>query len=255
MQNGIKSFMASDIKVTIITVSYNCDKTIADAIESVLNQTYRNIEYLVIDGKSTDSTVKIAESYIPLFEEQGMEMKVISEPDKGMYDALNKGIRLASGTLIGNINADDWYEPVAVEKMVELFEREDYDLAWADLRIIKSKGEMIKRAHVGKFWTTLGFCHPTMFSKKEVLLEFPYACEQMDDDFEMVLRANKAKKKIIVLNEVLANYRLGGMSTQRSVANLRKRISMKYSTYKKQGYSRLYWFYCVVIELAKFILA
>ena len=246
--------MMKDVKVTIITVAYNCADTIATAIESVLNQTYQNIEYLVIDGLSKDSTVEIAKKYIPKFAEKGMEMKVVSEPDKGMYDALNKGISLATGELIGNINADDWYEPVAVEKMIELYKKEQYDLAWADLRIIKPSGNMIKKAHVGKLWTTTGFCHPTMFSKREVLLEIPYACEQMDDDFEMVLRANKAGKKIVTLNEVLANYRFGGMSTTKSIKDSMKRVKMKYATYKKHGYSSFYWFYCVAIETVKYIL-
>lgn len=243
-----------DIKVTIVTVAYNCEKTIRDAIESVLHQTYKNIEYLVIDGASTDATAQIAGEYIPKFQEKGISMQVISEPDQGMYDALNKGTRLASGELIGNINSDDWYEPCAVEKMVQLYKKEHYDLAWADLRIIKPGGNIIKKAHVGKLKTTTGFCHPTMFSRREVLLELPYACRQMDDDFEMILRAYKKGKKIVTLNEVLANYRFGGMSTQKSLKNLVQRIHMKYSTYKLHGYSSFYWFYCVMIETAKYVL-
>ena len=246
--------MMNDIKVTIVTVAYNCEETIATAIESVLNQTYQNIEYLVIDGLSKDSTVEIARKYVQQFAEQGMTMRVVSEPDKGMYDALNKGISMASGELIGNINADDWYEPIAVERMVELYLQEAYDIAWADLRIIKPTGNMIKKAHVGKIWTTSGFCHPTMFSKRDVLLKFPYACEQMDDDFEMVIRAHKANKKIITLNEVLANYRFGGMSTKKSIKDSAQRVRMKYATYKKHGYSPFYWFYCLAIEAAKYIL-
>ena len=242
------------MKVTILTVAYNCADTIATAIESVLNQTYHNIEYLVIDGLSKDNTVEIAKSYVPKFYEKGFTMKVISEKDQGMYDALNKGVRWASGELIGNINADDWYEPNAVEEMVRFYQKENYDLAWADLRIIKPTGNMIKRAHVGKLWTTTGFCHPTMFSRRDVLLEIPYACEQMDDDFEMVLRAHRAGKKIATLNKVLANYRFGGMSTRKSVKDSVKRVKMKYRTYRKLGYSRFYWFYCVAIEAAKYIL-
>ena len=76
----------------------------------------------------------------------------------------------------------------------------------------------------------------------------------MDDDFEMVLRAYKANKKIVTLNEVLANYRFGGMSTKKSIKDSVKRVKMKYATYKKHGYSPLYWFYCVAIEMAKYIL-
>lgn len=244
----------NNIKVTIITVAYNRADTIATAIESVLNQTYSNIEYLVVDGLSKDNTADIARKYVPLFKEKGREMKVISEPDRGMYDALNKGVSMATGELIGNINADDWYEPIAVEKMVELYKKENYDLAWADLRIIKPSGNLIKKAHVGRLKTTTGFCHPTMFSRREVLLELPYACEQMDDDFEMVLRAYKANKRIVTLNEVLANYRFGGMSTKKSIKDSVKRVKMKYATYKKHRYSPLYWFYCVAIEAAKYIL-
>lgn len=244
----------NDIKVTIITVAYNRADTITTAIESVLNQTYSNIEYLVVDGLSKDNTAEIARAYIPQFREKGMVMKVISEADRGMYDALNKGIAMATGDLVGNINADDWYEPIAVEKMVKLYKKENYDLAWADLRIIKPGGNMVKKAHVGRLKTTTGFCHPTMFSKREVLLELPYACEQMDDDFEMVLRAYKANKRIVTLNEVLANYRFGGMSTTKSIKDSVKRVKMKYATYKKHGYSPVYWFYCVAIETAKYIL-
>ena len=244
----------SDIKVTIITVAYNRADTIATAIESVLNQTYSNIEYLVVDGLSKDNTADIARKYIPLFKEKGMEMKVISEPDRGMYDALNKGISMATGELIGNINADDWYEPIAVEKMVELYKKENYDLAWADLRIIKPSGNLIKKAHVGRLKTTTGFCHPTMFSRREVLLELPYACEQMDDDFEMVTRAYKAGKKISLLNETLANYRFGGMSTKKSIKSSVGRMKMKYDTYKKHGFSRLYRLYCFAIEFTKYVL-
>ena len=85
-------------------------------------------------------------------------------------------------------------------------------------------------------------------------MELPYACEQMDDDYEMILRAFKKNKKIVTLNEVLANYRIGGMSTQKSIKNTTKRIQMKYATYRKHGYSRFYWFYCVLIESVKFIL-
>ena len=85
---------------------------------------------------------------------------------------------------------------------------------------------MIKKAFVGCIKTTAGFCHPTKFSKREALLELPYACEQMDDDFEMILRAYKAQKKIVTLNEVLANYRFGGMSTTKSIKDSAKRVKM-----------------------------
>lgn len=247
--------MNDDILVSIITVSHNSEKMIAKAIESVLNQTYSRIEYLIIDGASKDRTVEIAKSYISKFNEvEGKSLKIVSEPDEGMYDALNKGIKLAKGVLIGNINTDDWYEPNAVQEMVNLYHEKNYDLAWADLKIIKESGDIIKKAHIGKLWTTAGFCHPTMFARRNVLLEFPYACKQMDDDFDMVTRAYKAGKKIEVLNKTLANYVFGGMSTKKSLKQSFNRVMMKYHTYRRNNFSSLYMVYCVSVEIAKYIL-
>ena len=85
-------------------------------------------------------------------------------------------------------------------------------------------------------------------------MKFPYAVLQMDDDFDMVLRANKSGAKIMAFNKVLAHYTFGGMSTQRSLKKMNSRIWMKYRTYVRNGYSRLYWFYCVAVEFAKFVL-
>lgn len=242
------------MRVTILTVAYNSEKTIARAIESVLNQTYSNIEYIIIDGASGDQTVQVAERYRASFLESGKTLRILSEKDRGMYDALNKGVRMAEGVLIGNINSDDWYEPNAVERMVAFYEEKQYDLAWADLRIIREGSSFIKKAHIGKLWTTAGFCHPTMFARRSVLLAYPYALEYMDADFDMVTRAHRDGRKICLLNETLANYSFGGMSTQKSLKDFKKRVVMKYDTYRRNGYSPLYWFYCVAMESAKYIL-
>ena len=94
--------------VSIITVCYNSAQTIHKAIESVLNQTYSNIEYTIVDGLSKDNTMEIAESYADAFREKGYTFRIVSEKDNGIYDAMNKGIRMASGELIGMINSDDW---------------------------------------------------------------------------------------------------------------------------------------------------
>lgn len=252
MQN---SFLMS-VPVTIITVAYNAGATISRTIESVLYQTYRQIEYIVIDGASTDDTLRKIEAFRDRFVgERGRTLRIISEPDNGMYDALNKGIRLASGVLIGSINADDWYEPDAVETMVSLYKQDFYDVAWGDLRILIRTGEVIKRAFVGKrLWTTAGFCHPSMFATKEILKEFPYACENMYDDFDFATRVYLQKRRIVTINKVIANFTFGGMSNTKNWSDVRKRISLRYYGYRKYGMSRLYWFYCVAMELAKYVL-
>ena len=242
--------------VTIITVVYNNQSTIERTIRSVMDQTYPEIEYLVIDGKSTDGTVAVAEQFVDTFNAQeGRSMRVISEKDNGMYDALNKGARLASGELVGQINADDWYEKDAVEKMVDFYQKENYDVAWGDIVVHKRSGKMMKRAKIGKtLWTTSGFCHPAMFSKKSILLEFPYALENMCDDFEFVTRVHLAKKKICTLNQTISNFSFGGMSTKKNFKEALGRVNTSYSVYKKHGMSRFYWFHRFAMEMAKYIL-
>lgn len=241
--------------VSIITVSWNSEESIARTVESVLNQTYDFIEYIVVDGASKDGTVAIVEGYRERFKAKGYELTVISEPDKGMYDALNKGTCMAKGELIGQINSDDWYESCAVEEMVRLYEKAPFDIAWADIRIHKSDSSFVKKAKLGRLWTTSGFCHPSMFSRKEILLKYPYACRAMDDDFDMVTRAYRDHVQISTLDRVIANYSLGGMSTDKGLKKMVSRINMKYDTYRRNGFSRLYWFYCVLIEGAKYVLA
>lgn len=241
--------------VTVLTVCYNAEKTIARAIESVLNQSYSEIEYILIDGASKDHTVEIAEGYRGKMAARGIRYTVISEKDNGMYDALNKGARLAQGELVGQVNSDDWYEPDAVQEMAALYEKEHYDVAWANIRIITDRGNIIKKARVRKFWTTSGFCHPTMFTRREILLQYPYACLQIDDDFDFITRVHKDNRKICTLDKVLSNYSFGGMSTSKGLGVMFERISMKYRTYRRNGYSFLYWFYCFAIEFVKFIVA
>lgn len=242
--------------VTVLSVAYNSEATIARTIESVLNQTYDNIEYIIIDGASTDKTAEIARSYQKAFDErEGRSLLVISEPDQGMYDALNKGAGLAHGELVGQINADDWYELDAVEAMVRLYESEKYDVAWGSIRIKKKSGDMIKHAKIGRFWTTSGWCHPGMFSKRDILLKFPYAMETMYDDFDYITAVHQAGKKIITIDKVVSNFTFGegGQSTKKSLAEVKRRVRVTYGIYKKYGMSKGYWFYRWAYELVKFV--
>lgn len=242
--------------VTVLSVAYNSGATIAKTIESVLNQTYENIEYIIVDGASKDDTVAVAESYREAFEARpGRSLRIISEPDKGMYDALNKGARAATGVLVGSVNTDDYYEPTAVETMVKFYEETGYDVAWGDIMIHKATGDMRKKAHIGKLWISTGFCHPSMFAKREILLEYPYACINMYDDYDFATRVHLAGKKICTTNALISNFNFGGMSTQKSFKAMCRRIDTKYSIYKRHKMSPFYWFFCAAIEFAKYILA
>lgn len=242
--------------VTVLSVAYNSEATIARTIESVLDQTYDNIEYIIIDGASTDKTAEIARSYQKAFDErEGRSLLVISEPDQGMYDALNKGAGLAHGELVGQINADDWYELDAVEAMVRLYESEKYDVAWGSIRIKKKSGDMIKHAKIGRFWTTSGWCHPGMFSKRDILLKFPYAMETMYDDFDYITAVHQAGKKLTTIDKVVSNFTFGegGQSTKKSLAEVKRRVRVTYGIYKKYGMSKGYWFYRWVYEIVKYL--
>ena len=210
--------------VTIISVAFNSEKTIQRTIESVLNQTYPEIEYIIVDGASADQTVEVAESFRKQFEKgKGRSLKIVSEPDQGMYDALNKGAKLAHGELVGQINTDDWYESTAVETMVRLYEKEKYDAAWGSIRMCGKK-TWIKHAKIGRFWTTSGWCHPGMFSRKDILLQFPYALESMYDDFDYITAVHQAGKKIVTTDEIISNFSFGegGMSTKKSLTEVKK---------------------------------
>lgn len=243
------------MKVTILTVSLNSEKTISRTIQSVLDQTYPNIEYIILDGDSEDQTVEVAHSFQTVFDSRpGRTLKVISEPDRGMYDALNKGAKFASGELVGQINADDWYELDAVSTMAELYMREKYDVAWGSIRIKKPSGDMIKHARIGKLWTTNGWCHPGMFSKRKSLLDYPYSCDSMYDDFDYITAVKQGGKKIVTIDHVVSNYSFGGMSTKKNLGEVKKRVDILYKVYRKHGMSRLYYFHRWSMELAKYIL-
>lgn len=243
------------IRFTIITVVYNGEKTIARTIESVLAQSYPPYEYFVIDGASSDRTVQIAREFKHEFEKKNINYRVISEPDKGMYDALNKGTRLASGVLVGQVNSDDWYEPNALEEMATLYESTHFDMAYADLYMIPTTGKKwIKRARIDRFVNSRCWNHPTQFTKREVLLAHPYQCKCMSDDLDFMVWVRKHGYKVKVLNKAIASFTMEGMSHSRDIEQVIDRIVTKTKIYTQNGYTLLHGIDVAVVELAKYIL-
>lgn len=247
--------------ISIITPSFNSEKTIHTTIESILKQTYSRIEYIIVDGKSIDRTVEIAESYREVLEKRGVSYQIISEPDQGIYDAMNKGIRRAKGELIGIINSDDWYEENALQRVAEVYEKNPFDMFYADLRIWQEsahgnlKEKMIKHSRLRKLAVSRDWNHPTTFITKEVYQKFQYKLESVHDDWDLVLRIRKAGLKIVILNEVLANFRMGGASNEKNLEKCIKRGKARYRIYRNNGYSRWYWWECVAIEVVKWVLS
>ena len=243
-----------EMVVSIITVCHNSEETIRDTINSVLNQTYPKLEYIIIDGSSTDSTVSILKEYEKVFQEKQIIYSYRSEPDKGIYDAMNKGIQMASGELIGIINSDDWYEPEAVETAVACYCKENYDLFYADLRIVGGKRTFIKKAKNSKWVTSRYWNHPTTFIPAKVYRRYQYKTENIHDDWDLILRIRKDGARVCVKNITLANFRREGISHEKGFGRALKRAGIKYKIYRDNGYSRLYFVECFGIELMKIVL-
>ena len=196
-------FKLKFMKVSIITVCYNSEKYISDAIKSVINQTYPNIEYIIIDGGSIDNTLSIITSF-----KTGIH-KIVSEKDNGLYDAMNKGIAIATGDIIAFLNSDDLYiNNSVILEIVECFERASPDVLYADLVYVNRENinSTIRK------WTSSQYIngsftkgwhppHPTFIVRKEVYsnfggfnLNFSIAA-----DFELMLRfmEKKTSKKLL----------------------------------------------------------
>lgn len=248
--------MTETMKISVITVAYNSEKGIGKTIESVLAQTYEEIEYWIIDGKSSDKTVEIAESYRAALEKRGITYWVVSEPDGGIYDAMNKGIRLAEGNVIGLLNSEDTYEPDALQTVAETFEKTDCELMFADIRICKPDGgSFVKKARLRGFQTSRDWNHPTTFVRADIYKANPFRNLGIHDDYGFFLQMKRQNRRIVTVNKVLANFQMGGASNRKDFKAAKKRIMDRYKyCYRINGYSRLYMLECVAIEAAKMIL-
>lgn len=199
------------MKVSIITVCLNSEKHIEQTIKSVLNQTYKDIEYIIVDGKSNDNTLNIIEKYKPLFKGR---LKVISEKDNGIYDAMNKGIGYSTGELIGIINSDDWYEKDAVENAVKHYKGNNVIygamLIWKENSIIK----MQIRPHTELEKAMIG--HPAVFVPKKIYIKNGVFSTKykLASDYELMLRLYQLKIEFTYVPKILANFRDGGASAK-----------------------------------------
>ncbi len=245
------------MKVSVITVVYNGESVIERTLESVYRQNHENLEYWVIDGASTDGTLEKVKQYEERFLQKGIAFHYIREPDQGIYDAMNKGIRLATGEVIGFINAGDTYEDGAVEAAVRQFKETDCDLLFGDLQIITSKGRSIrKKARQRRFYqTSRDWNHPSMFVKSGWYRKHPFAGKGLHDDYAFYLKMRRLNCKIVVVNQRMATFRMGGVSNERNWKSVKKRIHDRYRyCYRENGYGRWYLAECVLTEVAKWLL-
>ena len=198
---------------SIITVCLNSEKTIERTLRSVLEQTCRDYEYILVDGASTDRTMEIIRRYEPMFEGR---MKVISEKDNGIYDAMNKGIGLASGELIGIVNSDDYYEKDALEKVMQAYDGDAYSVIYGMLRTISKGREVSVYIKNHEFLEQDMIAHPSCFVAKKTYdrfgnysLRYPYSA-----DYEFMLRLYREKEvRFVEIYSILSNFNADGASS------------------------------------------
>jgi len=209
--SGLVTSEAEKPVVTIITINFNGAKTLADTLKSVIGQDYPFIEYIVLDGGSTDSSLEIIKNY-----EQNISYWQ-SGKDKGISDAFNKGIEKATGEFIGIINSDDWYEERAVSSMIA--NANNADVLYGDMRYWKEgKPDYVFKATHTLLHQEMTINHPTTFVRRLFYTEkvglfnvgYKYAM-----DYELMLRLQKAGARFVYIPAVLANMRLDGASDTR----------------------------------------
>lgn len=219
------------MKVSIVTVVYNCADTIEGCIKSVLNQDYPDVEYIVVDGASKDGTVDIVKKYEPQL------AQFISEKDKGIYDAMNKGVRMATGDIVGILNADDFfYSDDTISKIAAAFKKDPrMEASIADIVFVNETNDRVLRHYPAKKWRPSKFAwgymppHPSFFCKKEKFEELGYykTDYKIAADYELLIRfllVNKVHYKYLPI--VTTRMRMGGVSTKNlnSIITLNKEI-------------------------------
>lgn len=206
------------MKISIITICYNSSITIARTIESVLAQKDVCLEYIIIDGASKDNSVSIAESYCEQFKSKGVSYLIKSEPDKGIYDAMNKGIQMATGDIIGILNSDDFYSTNDVlSEVVNCFEQYKTDSVYGNLLYVKD-GKPYRYWNSGKSKSfRLGWMppHPAFFVKKTVYEN--YGLFRLDcginADYEIMLRFLEVYRiSTVWMNKICTCMEAGGTS-------------------------------------------
>lgn len=220
-----------DLKISLITVSYNAENTISRCIESVIRQTFKNIEYIVIDGGSTDKTTEIINRYktqISLF---------LSEPDEGIYDAMNKGIKMASGHIIGMLNADDYFaDNDILTTIAQAFNQENTEILYGDLDYIDSQNKIIRKWRSGEFSHKMfnwGWMppHPTFYCKRGLFQKYGFYSLEYGTaaDYELMLRfMYHHKLNAFYLKKVMIKMNIGGVSNK----NIKGRVKGLLFDYK-----------------------
>ena len=237
------------MRISIITATYDSGATICDTLESVLSQTYQDLEHIIVDGKSSDDTVSLCRRYSEMY---GGRMKIVSEPDKGVYDAMNKGIAMATGDIVGMLNSDDFFSSSDIlSKVAEEFKDDSVDAVYGDIHFVEPTdlGKCV-RYYSSRFFRnwmmTFGYqpAHPSFYCRRECYIKYGNfdISFKIAADFENMLRLiyiHNIKTKYIPLDFV--TMRQGGISTN-GISSHKRILLEHYRAYKKNGVSLGYCF-------------
>lgn len=213
------------MKISLLTVSYNSAATIEDTIKSVVSQDYKDIEYIIVDGKSKDNTVDIIKSY------DSQLSQWISEPDKGIYDAMNKGLKMTSGEVVGMLNSDDYYfDNHVISKVAQAFEDPSVDAVFGNLIVVDpNRLDKVVRLYSAKKWHPGKFAkgfmppHPTFFVRRKYYEQFGLfkTDYKIASDYELLIRflyVHKLRYKYLPMTMVVM--RQGGVSSSGIKSNI-----------------------------------
>lgn len=245
------------MKISIITVCYNSAATIQDTLDSIASQTHPDIEHIVVDGGSRDTTMDMVRAAPHV-------SKYISEPDRGIYDAMNKGIAMATGDVVGTLNSDDFYmHEKVLERVAEVFSNPSIDACYADLIYIQQDDP----DRVVRYWQSRPFrpglfklgwmpAHPTFFVRKRLYEELgDFDLEfKLQSDFELTMRYLELFRiNSVYLPEIFVKMRVGGASNQ-SLRNVIKGNIEAYKACKKNhlGINPLFNLFKIASRLPQF---
>jgi glycosyltransferase involved in cell wall biosynthesis len=208
-----------DLAVSIISATYNSDRTLRVAIQSVVEQEYGVMEHIVVDGASTDGTLQLLECAKSA---PDSKLVYISRKDNGMYEAINRGIGLACGDIIGILNSDDAYHRSTVRRVVEAFAASDADVVFGNIKMFTAgvdSGDVVNEcvADISQLNYRMSIPHPAVFVRKAAYEKYGMfnSNYKIAADYEFMLRLRKQGAKMIHLNAVLCSFRRGGISSTR----------------------------------------
>ena len=243
---------SNKIKISIITVVYNNQETLERTIKSVVNQGYDNLEYIIIDGGSTDGTLDIIKKH-----EHEIDYW-ISEPDKGIFDAMNKGIKVATGELIGIINSDDWYAEETVEKVAQAYRESGADVIYGNMMVAEEKDNTywLRECEISteNKIKDLKFSHPTLFVKKSVYDKYGAFNTEfvIEADMDFILRLLNKGLVFYKINKVIAYFALGGLTSKFSLAFNWTRITDRYKILTRNNTPKVEKWNIVIRDFLRF---